>query len=125
MSVKKTVTNTMVAGAVALALSAFGSDDANAEATAKEKCYGVVKAGHNDCGNSTKTHSCMGHAAVDGDGTEWIALPKGICEKLAGGSLTPVEGDAKAAGCESKDGCDAKAGCEGKNSCEGHEDKEG
>ena len=57
-----------------------------------EKCYGVVKAGQNDCGNASKTHSCMGHAEIDGDGGEWISLPEGLCEKLVGGSLEPYEG---------------------------------
>lgn len=84
---RKTV-NTLLAGAVALTVG-VAADAANATSGDKEKCYGVVKAGHNDCGNAAKTHSCMGHAAVDGGGADWIALPKGTCEKLVGGSLTP------------------------------------
>ncbi len=53
----------------------------------KEKCYGVAKAGQNDC--HTKAHSCAGSAKTDANGQEWISMPKGLCEKLAGGSLTP------------------------------------
>ena len=64
----------------------------SAEAKDKEKCYGVVKAGHNDCGNAQGTHSCAGQAKVDGDWGEWVYLPKGTCEKLVGGSLTPQQG---------------------------------
>ena len=92
---KKTV-NTLLASAVALT-AAGGINAANADghAAEKEKCYGVVKAGHNDCGNASKTHSCAGHATVDADGGEWLTLPKGVCEKLAGGSLTPYEGAEK------------------------------
>jgi uncharacterized membrane protein len=37
--------------------------DASA-AVAKEKCYGVVKAGQNDC--ATKTSSCAGSSNTDG-----------------------------------------------------------
>ena len=59
----------------------------------KEKCYGVAKAGKNDCGNAAGTHSCAGLASVDADGGEWVALPKGVCEKLVGGSLTPKTDD--------------------------------
>lgn len=50
----------------------------------KEKCFGIVKAGKNDCG--TKVHSCAGQAAVDNDPEEWIFVPKGLCDKIAGGS---------------------------------------
>ena len=92
MNMKKFITSGVVAGAVALAMSGMASDDA--KAADKEKCYGVVKAGHNDCGDANGDHSCMGHATVDGDPAEWVAMPKGLCEKLVGGSLTPVSGDA-------------------------------
>lgn len=83
-----------VAGAVALAVSGAMAPD-NAQAADKEKCYGVVKAGHNDCANAAGTHSCEGQAKVDGDGGEWVAMPKGLCEKLVGGSLEPYEGTSK------------------------------
>lgn len=53
----------------------------------KEKCTGVVKAGKNDCG--TSTHSCAGQAKTDGDANEWIALPKGVCERIVGGKVMP------------------------------------
>lgn len=87
---KKTV-NTLLASAVALTIAGGVTP---AEAAGKEKCYGVVKAGKNDCGNASKTHSCAGLAEVDGDGGEWVTVPEGLCEKLVGGSLEPVEGDA-------------------------------
>lgn len=64
------------------------SEEAHAKAK-KEKCYGVVKAGNNDCGNAAKTHSCAGQSTVDNDPGEWLALPAGICDKLTGGSTTP------------------------------------
>ncbi|MBE8190559.1 MAG: DUF2282 domain-containing protein [Candidatus Thioglobus sp.] len=57
-----------------------------ASAGAKEKCYGVVKAGQNDC--ATKTSSCAGSATTDGQKDAFIAIPKGLCEKLVGGSLS-------------------------------------
>lgn len=66
---------------------------ASAESSAKkgetEKCYGVAKEGQNDCG--TAVHSCAGMSEMDGDKTEWIMVPKGLCEKLVGGSLESAE----------------------------------
>ena len=84
-----------VAGAVAMAATGALATADHAHASDKEKCYGVVEAGHNDCANAAGTHSCEGQASVDGDGGEWIALPKGICDRLAGGSTEPYEGTSK------------------------------
>lgn len=50
-----------------------------------EKCYGVVKAGQNDC--AAMGHSCAGKAAKDGGG-EWVFTPKGLCAKLVNGTTT-------------------------------------
>jgi uncharacterized membrane protein len=52
-----------------------------------EKCYGVVKAGKNDC--QTSTHSCAGTAKQDAAHDSWVYLPTGTCDKLVGGSLEP------------------------------------
>ena len=90
----KTV-NTLLASAVALTVSGGINAAEAGPGEGKEKCYGVAKAGHNDCGNVAKTHSCAGYSTVDGDPGEWLALPKGVCEKLAGGSLEGRVADAE------------------------------
>lgn len=55
-----------------------------------EKCYGVVKAGKNDCASAKKGgHSCAGAATVNGDKAEWVLLPEGTCDKLVNGSTKP------------------------------------
>lgn len=77
--------NTLLASAVALTI-AGAATTANAKEEGKEKCYGVVKAGMNDCASADGAHSCAGHATVDGAATEWVALPAGTCEKLVGGT---------------------------------------
>lgn len=61
-----------------------------------EKCYGVVKAGKNDCGGVS--NSCAGTTKIDGGKDAWLYLPKGSCEKIVGASLTPATSaqDAKA-----------------------------
>jgi len=55
-----------------------------------EKCYGVVKSHKNDC--QTSSGSCAGTVKKDGQGDAWLYLPKGTCEKIVGGSLTPKTG---------------------------------
>jgi uncharacterized membrane protein len=55
---------------------------------ARERCYGVARAGQNDCG--TSTHACAGRAVRDSDPEEWISLPAGTCARIAGGELSPL-----------------------------------
>ncbi len=52
----------------------------------QEKCYGIAKAGQNDCGSADGSHGCAGQAKVDNDKNEWKHVPKGTCVK-AGGKL--------------------------------------
>lgn len=54
-----------------------------------EKCFGVAKAGKNDCGNKEKGMSCAGTSTQDHDPNAWIYIQKGQCEKIANGSLEP------------------------------------
>jgi uncharacterized membrane protein len=51
-----------------------------------EKCFGIAKAGKNDC--QTATSSCAGTSKKDAQSDAWLSLPKGVCEKIAGGKLT-------------------------------------
>lgn len=51
-----------------------------------EKCYGIAKAGTNDC--ATATEACAGQSKKDGAKDAWIGLPKGTCSKIVGGSTT-------------------------------------
>lgn len=50
----------------------------------KEKCYGVAKAGKNDCATASGSHSCAGQAKKDNDASEWKYVAKGTCEKMGG-----------------------------------------
>lgn len=52
-----------------------------------EKCYGVVKMGMNDC--ATATASCAGSSDKDNQKDAFLFMPKGLCEKIVGGSLKP------------------------------------
>jgi len=55
-----------------------------------EKCYGVAKAGANDC--QTATSSCAGTSRRDTQADAWIYLPAGTCGRIAGGSIEPKKG---------------------------------
>jgi uncharacterized membrane protein len=49
-----------------------------------EKCYGVARAGHNDC--MTNASSCAGTSRRDGQSDAWVYLPAGSCTKIVGGT---------------------------------------
>jgi uncharacterized membrane protein len=51
------------------------------------KCYGVAKAGKNDCAAGPGT-TCAGTSKTDAQGNAWAYVLAGSCEKLVGGSLT-------------------------------------
>jgi uncharacterized membrane protein len=55
-----------------------------AVAQEKEKCYGIAKAGQNDCANLAGTHSCAGQAKTSDDKGEWKYVAKGTCESMKG-----------------------------------------
>ncbi len=59
----------------------------------KEKCYGIAKAGQNDCANLAGTHSCAGQSTVDDAIDEWKFVPKGQCAELKG--LSPTQASQK------------------------------
>ncbi len=54
-----------------------------------EKCYGIAKSRQNQCG--TNSHACATLSKQDRDPEAWIFLPKGTCDKIAGGSTTPKD----------------------------------
>ncbi len=70
--------------ASALALGLLGTAGAQDKPAAKEKCYGIAKAGQNDCANLSGSHSCAGQSKVDKDPGEWKYVPKGTCKDLKG-----------------------------------------
>lgn len=59
----------------------------------KEKCYGIAKAGQNDCANLSGSHSCAGQSKVSDDPAEWKYVPKGSCKTMKG--MTAEEARAK------------------------------
>jgi uncharacterized membrane protein len=66
------------------AASFLGLAAAPAMAQEKEKCFGIAKAGQNDCANLAGTHSCAGQAKKDSDPGEWKFVAKGTCKQAGG-----------------------------------------
>lgn len=85
------------AASALVALAGLGAAPAAADhhgdKAAKEKCYGVAKAGKNDCAAGPGT-SCAGTSKVDYQGDAWKYVKAGTCEDM-GGSLKPKAGNKK------------------------------
>ena len=81
---QQTIIRSALMGLVALGVA--GATGAQTPSTPKEKCYGVSKAGQNEC--AAGKNSCAGTSKVDNDPSAWKLVAKGTCEKM-GGKLTP------------------------------------
>ena len=108
MSMRSNVSATILAGAVATALTSMaaaqmaGAPLTPAEAQAameagKEKCYGVSLAGMNDCAAGPGT-TCQGTSTVDFQGNAWTFVQGGTCATVdlpgdRDGSLEPLKRD--------------------------------
>ncbi len=84
---KTNATVAAIGSLLTLSAATFATPGLAADKPDMEKCYGVAKAGKNDCAGNA--HSCAGQAKVDAGAKEFLTVPKGTCERLSGGSLTP------------------------------------
>ena len=66
-----------------------------AAAQEKEKCFGIAKAGQNDCASINGVHSCAGQSKVDMDKSEWKYVAKGTCKDMKGLSQDEAKAAAK------------------------------
>jgi uncharacterized membrane protein len=79
---KSTLARQALVAATLASLGAAGSGVAHAEDNVR--CYGIAKAGQNDCGSKTGVHGCAGESKVDNDKGDFKNVPKGTCRKLGG-----------------------------------------
>jgi uncharacterized membrane protein len=79
----KKIVTAAIAGA--FAVTALGLSQVQAQDEELQKCYGVVKAGKNDCAGPG--HTCQGQAASDGHPDEFILVPNGTCDRLVNGEV--------------------------------------
>lgn len=75
------ITGALAAGFAAAA----GAQEAPKPAFKAEKCYGIAKAGKNDC--QTANSACAGTSKKDNQADAWIYLPTGTCDRIVGASL--------------------------------------
>jgi uncharacterized membrane protein len=77
----------------ATAAAAAQERPAAAQENAMEKCYGVARAGQNDCAAGPGT-SCAGTSTRDYQGNAWKLVAKGTCTTIrtprGNGSLSPI-----------------------------------
>ena len=93
----KRISGLAVGCAFAAALGMAASSQSATAADGVEKCYGVAKAGENDCAAGKGT-SCAGTSKINYQGNAWKLVPKGTCETMElpdarKGSLEAVDRD--------------------------------
>lgn len=66
-----------------------------AQEKGKEKCFGIAKAGQNDCANLSGTHSCAGQSKADNVADEWKYAAAGTCAKMGGKDADAAKMDTK------------------------------
>ena len=81
MTSKQALITTAVSSLLAVGALTVSAQDA----PDMEKCYGIVKAGANDCAGPG--HTCQGQASTDADPNEYILLPAGTCDRISGGEV--------------------------------------
>ncbi|HBH81480.1 MAG TPA: hypothetical protein DDY39_16770 [Nitrospira sp.] len=92
----KTKKTAVIHSALLVALSIAGTQAANAEPKVPqlpsgwEACGGIAKAGMNDCAVRTSLHACAGMAKSDNEADSYVFLPKGLCAKVAKGTVLAI-----------------------------------
>jgi uncharacterized membrane protein len=87
---KQLIIRSALASAFTLTALTTGGAAHAADDPTKEKCFGIAKAGANDCASVSGSHSCAGQAKKDGDAGDWKYVAKGTCEKM-GGKAAPAD----------------------------------
>ncbi len=87
VATRRLVTGSVLSVAVAAALyggyrSIVAFSPATKTAEDAEQCFGIARAGKNDC--ATAKHGCNSQASVDFDPTDFKLVPRGDCTKLGG-----------------------------------------
>ena len=85
----------IVSSALASVLALGVVAPAAAQDKGKEKCYGIAKAGQNDCANLSGSHSCAGQSKLDNDAGEWQYVAKSTCQQMKGITADQAKGGMK------------------------------
>ena len=87
------VVSSALASVLALGFASQVAAQAKDPGKSHEKCYGISKAGQNDCANVAGTHSCAGQSKADMSADDWKYVAVGTCKDMKG--LTAAEAKAK------------------------------
>jgi uncharacterized membrane protein len=79
---KQDLTRQALVAAALASLSVVTLQTAHAEKTVQ--CYGIAKAGQNDCASKTGVHGCAQEAKIDYDKGDFKTVPESTCKKLGG-----------------------------------------
>jgi len=79
---QRLIVSSALASVMALGLISHASADD--KAAGKEKCFGIAKAGQNDCANLSGSHSCAGQTKADMSSDDWKYVAKGTCKEMKG-----------------------------------------
>jgi uncharacterized membrane protein len=74
----------LLAAALASVCAAGAASAADTAKTEQEKCFGVAKAGQNDCAAADGAHGCSGQSKADNGAADWKYVAKGTCTKVGG-----------------------------------------
>ena len=83
MQNSKAIIGAAVAGLFALSTASGVFAQAKPQPSS-DKCFGIAKAGQNDCANSKAGHSCQGQSTKDNDAYDWKYVSKGSCTTMGG-----------------------------------------
>ncbi len=89
---KVTYVGVLILGLMAGTVCAQADDTQN-----MEKCFGIVKAGMNDCDAALGAAACN-KSVIDSDPNYWIYVPQGTCNKIVGGMTNMGSGISPGAG---------------------------
>jgi len=84
---QQTVIRAAIAAAFALGTPGAGVAQTK-DPVGMEKCFGIAKAGKNDCGSSGTAHSCAGQSKMDNDPKDFKYVKTGTCARM-GGKMQP------------------------------------
>jgi len=88
MEMRSTLIAAAVAGLFAVSASTFAAEQDHSK---QDKCYGIAKAGQNDCATASGTHGCAGQAKADNSADDWKYVAKGTCQSLGGKTQPPAK----------------------------------
>ncbi len=62
-----------------------------ADMAGKEKCFGIAKAGKNDCKSADGANSCAGQSTRNDDKNDWKFVEAGKCAEMGGKTMDAME----------------------------------